>query len=361
MQPFFSFPTRFAPDEIATVTALNGETDRGRLVEMYGGATPDPFGSGRTAGLLPKVSLDQLLEFAAAARLAGINFNYTLNGACLGGREFTKAGRRDLTRFMEKLEKGGITAITIAIPSLIEFAARNFPCFEVAASVILRIDSAAKARQVEDLGAKRIILFEDVSRNFAVIDQIRASCAAELELMANSPCTFGCLFREMHYNLVSHSHQDGCGDYDLWLARCSVMKYENPAETLRARGLIRPEDIATYTQRGVRYFKLVGRESDKANQAAIARAYLAGRFDGNMFELFARAAGTIPAFSLDNRQLDGFLDPFVAGKLSCTAGCHYCGYCDKFAEAIAIGIPPDRLKRDVANYKESVALRRETD
>jgi collagenase-like PrtC family protease len=263
----------------------------------------------------------------------GYEFNYTLNGSCFGGTEYAPHQRKRILEFVDLLVQLGIGTLTVSLPSLIELLATNFPSLHVAASCILRTDSPAKAQTVEQLGARRIVLFEDVSRNFALLEAIRRGCSAQLEVLVNSPCVFGCLLRDYHYTLQSHGHTGKPGEdaFEGWFQRCNLRKLENPAEMVRARGLIRPEDIQHYATRGVLCFKIVGREARMENIAEIAAAYMRGRYEGNVFDLLPRASGARQAYYLDNRALDGFLNWFLERRNPCVTGCHNCGYCDRYA------------------------------
>ncbi len=345
MEAKFCLPARFDEREFEIYDKLNVRANGAAIAEVYGSLSPSPFGSGRSARTLPVVTPNKLLRYVELCREHGYRFNYTLNGSCFGGREFTPQGRSEILEFVKLLADCGIDLMTVALPSLIELIAVHFPDIQLSASVILRVDSPSKARYIENLGARRIVLFEDLNRDFSAIQDIRTAYSGDLEVLVNSPCLFGCALREYHYTLQAHSHRGEKGEdaFERWMVRCNLQKLMHPEELVRSRGLIRPEDIIHYKRRGISYFKLVGREEQIENTTEVIAAYLQSAFEGNVFDLLPRFQGMKQVYHLDNRALDGFVDAFLEGRNPCTTGCRSCGYCDQYASAMEVAVPQDAL------------------
>ena len=341
----FSVPCLFSESQLVSLSRLNDEARTGKVAECYGSLNPSLFGSGRITRTLPPAPADTLVKIVARAREYGLTFNYTLNQACMGGEEFSAEGRKRVLRFVEFLSECGIRSVTVAIPFLIELIARRFPEIEVCASAILRIDSIDKAMQIEDLGAERLILFEDLNRDFFTISRIRERVSASLEIMVNSPCLFSCPFREYHYTAQGHANGADGLSADTWFVLCNLRKLKHPEVMIKARGPVRPEDLTYYAQAGIDFAKIVGREVFFDNLSETARAYLSGEFDGNLFDLLPRREGTRQAFSIQNKDLAGFLDYFRQGKNPCSRGCFDCGYCDEYAERIELQVSGEQLEK----------------
>jgi collagenase-like PrtC family protease len=347
-------PCSFVPGELENLAALR-QGDSAYVLEVYGALNPAPHGTGRASRTLPLVTPVLLRETVATARRFNINFNYTLNSAADPRRDFSAVDRRQTATLVDNLLDLGIKHFTVASPALIQFLAQEFPEAEICASAILRIDSPGKAKFFEDLGAKRLILFEDINRDFRTLRFIARACSAALEVMVNTPCSYGCPIREFHYSTQGVAGELGA-DADIaagWFLRCNHWKLDRPEELLRAPGLVRPEDLDHYQARGIGHFKLVGREAAFTNTLQVAKAYIHGNWDGNVFDLFARREGTRQAFHIENSSLTDLLKPFLQGKAPCTTGCVECGHCDSFVPKFSEGVTQD----DVVAAKAELSQR----
>ena len=132
-----------------------------------------------------------------------------------------------------------------------------------------------------------------------------------------------------HYNQVSGDSIDRAGAISsaYYPSRCVMRLLRDPAAFLKVTW-IRPEDMQAYTDAGIRYFKLQGRQTVMDGDPLRAvTAYADGRFEGDFKDLLFLFAPS-PAFQagIDNRKLDGFLRRVGIPWLHQTCGvCDYCG------------------------------------
>jgi collagenase-like PrtC family protease len=141
--------------------------------EVFGKLPRDIVGGGRASYMLGRLSRRQLVRHVAAAGQRGIRFNYLLNSACLGNREFNRGFERRLLALLDWLVEIGVGAVTVALPSLLEIVKRRHPSLYVRVGVFARVDSVAKAQAWEDLGADGITLDPlAVNRNLDVLESI---------------------------------------------------------------------------------------------------------------------------------------------------------------------------------------------
>src|SRR5450759_5698177 len=64
------------------------------VTEVFGKLSSDAVGGGRASFTLPPLSRRRFERHVEKARSKGIGFNYLLNPACMGNREFTRQGQR---------------------------------------------------------------------------------------------------------------------------------------------------------------------------------------------------------------------------------------------------------------------------
>ena len=114
--------------------------------------------------------------------------------------------------------------------------------------------------------------------------------------------------------------------------RCVLRRYENAANLLKL-SWIRPEDIKYYTDIGIQYFKIQGRNHVLKGDAVKALGYyFKGSYDGDLLELLNlfNPTGSFKV-SIDNKSLDGFLEPYFREENFCNSDCGNCNYCENFA------------------------------
>lgn len=329
-----SMPADFSPATLEAYASLNQRYPNRMVCETYGNLNPSNplLGTGRTQGALPKVKWGELREIIKHSTHLGIGLNYTLNARCTANMEFRSRSRYELLRHVEFLMDLGVRRITVVVPSVIQIIKARFPEMQVCVSVITNISSVRQAVAYRDMGADRIILSEDLGRNFQVISAIRRAIDLPLELIVNTRCLFKCPFRNADYGWLSHCASAAKRlpviDYYKWL--CTRYLFDNPVEFFKMRW-IRPEDLPYY--RDVNVFKVIGRQLvEDADLPRTAEAYMSGRFEGDLIELFGIFSPRRRAFypiRIENKGLDEFIRFFLEGKCADRA-CGSCGHCETF-------------------------------
>lgn len=332
---YFSVPADFKTATLDAYRALNERYAQARVTETYGQATVGVIaGSGRASRLLAPIDLRALEAYVRHSATAGLGFSYTFNASCLGNIEFSEAGMRRLKQFLVRLWNMGITDITVALPQLIPLV-RNSGCdFRVKASTIGQINCASKAAFYKRQGVSRIVVDEDITRDFRTLRQICETFGEGVEIIANSICRRNCPFKMFHYN--HESHATGTQDIEGFFTHsCNMYAASDWTDPIKLNW-IRPEDLGLYESVGVHHFKIQGRHAARSGAPVKAvEVYMKGAYAGDLYELLNlfspfRYSATP---RIDNAALDGFLHGFYQDPNHCSGDCRKCGYCERFARA----------------------------
>lgn len=366
----FTIPTTFKDDFLRDIDVLNKKFIDSQIVELFGSLPSSIVGSGRNLWDLPKVNLTTMEKHIKKMHQLGVKFDYLLNPTCLGNTEFTYSGRKKIRQLLNSLYNIGVNTLTISIPLLIEIAKENFPSFEVNTSVLSSIDSLEKVKFYKDIGADRITLDPDIYRNFSLLKKIRKKFPQiKLQVLANGTCLFRCPMKSYHSNVTSHFSQklEGRSFSDFippfsFNERCMLIRLQNPVEFIKSCW-IRPEDVKIYSDIGINYFKIAGREFPAKIILKQVSAYLQRHYDGNLADLlmgyfdaykFKRSL----KFYIDNKKLDGFLKYFLQ-TYPCGEGCQNCSYCKEVTEKvfeIEEGIRAEYIKTFEDNIKRKSCI-----
>ncbi|MEM1674723.1 MAG: U32 family peptidase [Candidatus Bathyarchaeia archaeon] len=367
-------PTTFEDSFLKRINVLNEKyRDDGSYVhEVYGSLKFSNLGTGWPATVLPDVDLERLVRHVEIAHSYGIKFAYALNPVCMGLAEYTEEGRSFLNDLLRKLLEIKVDTLIVAIPYLIEYIAKNFPQFEINASSLCYIDSLNRALMYESLGATRLTLSEDLNKSFRLLRLIRERCKAKLEIIANNGCLLKCPFRVYHNTMTAHISQCPIDDplgftYKPYpLMRCTLKRLSDHKEIIKAPW-IRPEDIKYYAQIGIDYIKIAGRGLLADDLLRLIEAYLAGRYDGDIYALvdnsymhfcwniFDPNAEPLPPLriSIDNRSLDGWYEFFIKNDPPCIIGCDNCNYCGEIANKV-VKTDPELERKYIERIKEMI-------
>jgi collagenase-like PrtC family protease len=335
----FSVPTNWTDELIDGIADLP-------VVELYGSLPETATGGGRAAKVLPRLTERQAARHIHRVHEQGVAFNYLVNGTCFANRETEPAFRRELFDHLQWVSSLGVESITLSNPFLLDFAKTHFPSLKVRLSVFSLVASVESAVQYREAGVDAITLTHTVNRDFAFLEKARGALDFDLWLLANVACVFDCSSTVYHANTSSHDSQSwqetlgGANTYPL--LGCTLKRLTEARQLVRARW-IRPEDLHVYEEKGYGLFKLAGRDTSTDWILNALRAYAARRYEGNLAEIldgfhylpsWRQRAGNV-SFEIphiDNRELDGFLDHFAAGR--CTEVCSACHYCDRTAERV---------------------------
>jgi len=256
------------------------------VVEIFGKLPYDLVGGGRPRYMGTPFSYRQLAEYVSLARSYGIAFNYLLNAACMGNREWGQRWQKKFNRFLEKLSQAGVSRVTVATPFLLELVKRRFPHLYVKVGIFAQVDTTRRAKFWEDLGAEAITLESfSINRNFKALRAIRKAVKCELQLIVNHPCLPNCPMQYYHQNGFAHS-SDGSKNFflDYCSLKCARRRLQEPSLFIKS-AWIRPEDIGFYEKMGYDSFKLLERGIPSAEILKRVDAYSKKKFTGNLAEL----------------------------------------------------------------------------
>ncbi len=360
--------------------------------EIYGKLPSDIVGGGRPSYMTTPLNKKQLAGYIRAVHREGMEFNYLLNSACLGNREWTRDFHRKLDRLLHWLTDLEVDTVTVAIPYLAQVILKRFPHFKIKAGIYAQIDTVKRAKYWEDLGASAINLASfSINRDLETLSAIRAAVKTDLVLIANHFCQPNCPYQIHHQNGHAHaSHNNPSFLIDFPIIQCQHNRLSDPRLFIAA-GWIRPEDIRHYRELGYTTFKLLERNIPSSDLLKRVEAYHAGKYEGNLADLLLSwgFSGKPPKFSLwhmlknfrfwkmpprlagtslqflqkqgmffpkDHNPIhidsaaipDNFLDIFRTG--SCRdKECRDCCYCDRIAEK-AVKIEPEFLEAILPVY-----------
>jgi collagenase-like PrtC family protease len=335
-------PADFKPATIDAYERLNRKYDGSRVMETYGNITRNnTFESGRPVNLLPDVDLERLKEYIGYSAARGIEFNYTLNASTLQNREFTPLGIAEIRSFLGRLHNAGVRNVTVTLPALMEIVWKSGFDFSVKVSTISQVTNAEKAMFYKGLGADRLVVDESINRDFDALGRIRRRFGDKVELIVNVVCYKNCVYRMPHYNQMSYDSVKLADQtsYDYFGHRCVLQRFDAIANLLKLNW-IRPEDLKYYNEIGITRFKLQGRQAMvNGDPLRALEAYFQQSYDGDLMELLDMFDPTSSfRVPMDNKKLEGFIQPFVKNDRFCRSDCETCGYCETMARK-AIDFP----------------------
>ena len=387
----FSLAANYDPELVPALAAYPVD-------EVYGKFPTDGVSGGRPRYLATPLSEAGLRHYIHLLDGHGIAFNYLLNGACFGNREWTRPWQKRVTALLAKLGDLGVRRVTVSTPFLLELVKRRFPEFRVRVGIYAQVDTPRRARFWEELGADVITLESfSINRDFRRLAAIRQAVHCGLQLIANHACLLNCPLQSYHQNGFAHASEDtGTLFIDYCFLRCSRLRLTDPSHFIKA-AWIRPEDLATYEAMGYTTFKLLERGIPSAELLRRVKAYSERQFAGNLAELLLSYGFKEPVRKerlwtlrhfwkprqanplllkplLDLARLQGMLSPlseypiqvdaqqiptdFLDGfrERDCAAlDCQACGYCERIA-ARAVSISPEYRTEVLRKYAEMDAM-----
>jgi collagenase-like PrtC family protease len=341
-------PTNWDTELIAPLSQLRAD------IQIYGVLPTSLLGSGGSGPNIPQMTTEQAEEYIKLAHSAGLTFNYLLNAPCMNNMEWHEDTHRELLRHLEWLSNAGVDHVTVAIPYLAELTKCQFPHLKMEVSTIAHVDSVARAKLFESLGADSIILHTNVNRDFKLLRAIRNAVKCELGVLTNSLCLYQCPYEYYHNNTLGHASQNYNsldGFYmDYCVTRCTLERFRDASQFIKSRW-IRPEDIPIYEETGIDFFKIAGRAMPSEWIINATAAYSSGQYQGNLCSILyvpnpkieyanptspsieITRIGSPPKVYIDNQALEGFID-FFKKKQDCLSGCAHCDYCHETADKV---------------------------
>jgi collagenase-like PrtC family protease len=338
-------PTNWDPDLILPLSKLDAD------VQLYGVLPTSMIGSGGSGPDNIRMIADQVEEYIAEAHSAGLKFDYLLNAPSMGNMEWDENTHQELLIHLDWITSIGADSVTVTIPYLVELIKRQFPRLKVRVSTIAHVNSVARAKLFESLGADSITLDINVNRSFGALRAIRNTVSCELTVLMNNLCLYQCPYEYYHHDGLGHASQNYNplkGSYvDYCVLRCTLDRLRDVSQVVKCRW-VRPEDIHIYEDMGIDMFKISGRSMPTEKILRAATAYSSRHYQGNLYDILnvitprtgfvnsslqgeqSNGAGSPPRFYIDNQALEGFMDFFK--KQDCSSGCSHCGYCQRIAD-----------------------------
>jgi len=340
-------PTNWDPNLILPLSRLEAD------VQLYGVLPTSMIGSGGRGPDSIHMMEDQAVEYIKQAHSAGLKFDYILNAPSMGNMEWDENIHQELLEHLRWITSIGVDSVTVTIPYLIELIKRQFPHLQVRVSTIAHVNSVARAKSFESLGADSITLDINVNRDFTVLKAIRDAVNCELTILLNNLCLYQCPYEYYHHDSLGHASQSYNqlnGHYeDYCVIRCTLDRLLDTSQVIKCRW-VRPEDIHIYEEIGMDMFKTSGRSMSTERILNGATAYSSRHYQGNLYDILNVITPKIefgnsalsgvqnniieppPRFYIDNQALEGFLDFFR--KQNCLSGCAHCDYCQRIANKV---------------------------
>jgi len=327
----FSVPSDFKDKTIERLSKLNRESGGSKVIEVYGQITEGGFkASGRITDMVPKVTERQLIEHISVCEKNGIGFNYVLNPACTGNAEFNVHTRREISSFARMLIDYGVRRFTLTSPALVELILSIDSKAEIKISAINEINAPLKSLFYKNLGAKRIVADPDINRDFNKLKNIASTFGGGVEVIVNILCYRDCAYKMFHYSHESHcettEERETITSY--FFNRCYLQKAAAPENLLKINW-IRPEDLHLYNRAGIYHFKIQGRQNIiNGDIVKCLKAYFNGSYNGNLMDLIT-IFNPYNSFQpyIENKKLNGFLEPFFNTDNFCSQICGKCRHC----------------------------------
>jgi collagenase-like PrtC family protease len=311
------------------------------------------IGSGGSGPDSVRMAEHQVEEYIERAHSAGLKFDYLLNAPSMGNMEWDENTHQELLTHLDWISSIGVDSVTVTIPYLVELIKRQFPQLEIRVSTIGHVNSVARAKLFESLGADSITVDINVNRNFTVLKAIRNAVNCEVTVLVNNLCLFQCPYEYYHHDGLGHASQsyNPLGGYyvDYCVLRCTLDMLCDISQIIKCCW-VRPEDIHAYEEIGIDSFKISGRSMPTERILRTATAYSSRHYQGNLYDILNvitpkvglvnsvlpgvpnNAAGSPPKFYIDNQALEGFMDFFK--KQNCLSGCSRCDYCQRIADKV---------------------------
>jgi len=359
-------PTNWDPDLILPLSKLEAD------VQLYGVLPTSMIGSGGSGPDNVSMVENQAEDYIEQAHSAGLKFDYLLNAPSMNNMEWDENTHQKLLMHLNWISSIGADSVTVTIPYLIELIKRQFPQLKIRVSTIAHVNSVARAKLVESLGADSITLDINTNRDFTLLKAIRNAVSCELTVLMNNLCLYQCPYEYYHHDGLGHASQSYnqlSGYYvDYCVIRCTLDRLCDISQIIKCRW-VRPEDIHVYEEIGIDVFKISGRSMPSERILQAAKAYSSRHYQGNLYDIMNvitpkigfinsdlpgvqnNVIGSLPKFYIDNQALEGFMDFFR--KQDCLSGCSHCDYCQRIADKV-IQFDRDEIDEYIATLNASL-------
>lgn len=277
-------------------------------------------------------------EDLVALRQMGVGLNLLFNANCYGGQAVSEFLRNKVASVLEHLGErvGGPLSVTTTSPAIAYTIKEHFPEVEVRASVNMRIGTVAGMIHLADV-FDGYYVERDYNRDLPHIGRLKAwadGAGKRLFFLANSGCLAFCSNQTFHDNLVAHEQEvDETRNVPGWTPHACWRLLKDRANwpLLLQATWIRPEDLHRYA--GLfDTVKLATRMH--ARPRMVIEAYAAGRYAGNLLDLFEPGFGpALAPYVIDNSR---FPADWFDRSAACGRTCERCTYCAEVLEKVLV-------------------------
>ncbi|MGY4884405.1 MAG: U32 family peptidase [Nanobdellota archaeon] len=361
----FSLATTFEHEIIDNLKELNEKVidDKLKVTETFGAMITE-FGSGRNSYRLPNVNYNELKDYINYSHENKIKFNYLINATCFSGKETSQKFINKLCNHLEDLSSMGVDIFTMANPILIKTAKENIKDIKINTSINSRIKSLEEVKRYLSLGIDRITLHYDLNRDFDFLKKVRSLSEIEIELLANNPCLYNCIFADYHMNMDSHGSRSATKMVNTLypVFNCKDIRLRKPEEIIKSRWIM-PKDVENYFDLGINIIKIAGRNLDKDKLLKAAEDYSQKKdfpefysqlIEKGLWRYVSRENPDLEELDIKVNLPDDFLDWFKEGK--CHQDCLPCGHCENIANK-CITFNSDDLRKKYLNISSQILNR----
>lgn len=305
----FSVPSHFDNELISELLCIGNEFDKNRIIkEVYGCLSNSPIGHGRNRDVVAKIeSLVLISKFRDFAVSNGLNFVYLMNAPFVEGRIDKKIIKDYISDIIEIVNPHALAVSSLFLMRIIR---------EISSEINIYVSTIAGVKKPEhlkpflDFNPRIVVPHHDIGRDLSGLEKLKYytdRVGVTIQLLVNESCIYACPDRENHYELLSLGKND-----NVFQKNCNEKKCKNPIELLGA-GWIRPEDIDYFVETfGITCFKISGREKSKNWIPDVVKAYMHGKYDGNLIRILAItppwSSDPCDDFYINNRSLETFIE-----------------------------------------------------
>ena len=337
-----------------------------KVTEVYGSIRCDAWTAARPDFRLPDISRMEFIRQVDMLKGHNIMMNYTLNTPDPGSkRDWLRDGRhKDLHECITMLKAAQVEWITVTHPLLKDEATTiarlmdYYPQWELSTINHLNTITQLRYNRVA-LGYTKVCIDLWRNRDFGWLKEatrVGDEIGMTISLLSNEFCANGgsmgegaeevtftthCSYRDSCYGC--HSDNVTVEDSLLFdnypMQHCLTSRKIDPPSWLKTRFVL-PQWLDLYNEKaGVSHFKITGRTAKTPYIMRMVEAYLSGRYEGNLLELW-KPLSTIwtgedelnldQDMNIDCSKLDNFINmwanqpDFECGRTDCGYTCRYC-------------------------------------
>lgn len=246
-----------------------------------------------TSWELQKIQADALKKISDAE----IPLNLLFNANCYGGESQSRSFFNKIGNTVYYIsENFGLRSVTTTSPLIAKFIKQNFEGIEVRASVNMSIGSEMGMDYVSKY-FDSFYVQRELNRNIKELKKLKSWCDArekKLYLLGNSGCLNNCSAHTFHDNLVAHETEIAKMDNAYafgGICKEYLSDSKNYGALIDNTNFIRPEDIEKYE--GIAEAVKLATRVHK-NPANVLKAYIRGKYSGNILELLEPAHNIYP-------------------------------------------------------------------